>query len=77
MPQPKWLVTATLTSARVKIADDGLSGVMTCFYLADGSGGVPLSLSIPRAVLERLGGQIQRELARVPKPQRVAIRKSA
>jgi hypothetical protein len=56
MPVPKQMLEAALASARVKIADDGLSGLLTCFD----TDGYPLSYTIHRETLERLGDQIQR-----------------
>jgi hypothetical protein len=68
MPHYKSLTDIIVRSARIKLTDDGLSGVMTGFA----EDGVPLSLTIPRAILERLRDQIPRELVRVPKPSRGA-----
>jgi hypothetical protein len=71
MPTSKLLTAITIRSASIKLCADGLSGEMTCF--ADD--GVPLALTIPRVILERLRDQIPRELARVPKPSRGATNK--
>lgn len=63
MITPRMLSEGEVTSTSVKIKDDGLGALVTCFGSAD----LPLALTMSRGTLELLRHQIDRELKRVSK----------